>query len=278
MRFSKGNLSRKQRAMLACLFLLPLVVAAGKSSILPTCGLLTRYASLTEVPAEVHGRLQYVLFVPLGAVLVSFCRLTLGIRILGPFRSILIAVAFQITGIPLGLIFLTIVIAVIVVIRPLLKSIRLPYFARVSVIMGTVSAIMVLTILAGIWLEADSLRRTAYFPIVVLCLTGEGFSRTLTREGARSAMWRGAMTVLLAVLFALLTEIHALQQLLLRFPELLIVQIGCVVVIAEYFDLRLLQWMNPAPQRRGSPGRTKEKTTREGRHHNRGAGGVAVKT
>jgi len=278
MRFSKGNLSGKQRVMLACLFLLPLVVAGGKLPILPTCGLLARYASLAEVPAEMHGRLQYVLFVPLGAVLVSFCRLTLGIRILGPFRSILIAVAFQITGIPLGLIFLTIVIAVIVAIRPLLKSIRLPYFARVSVIMGAVSAIMVLTILAGIWLEADSLRRTAYFPVVVLCLTGEGFSRALTREGTRSAMWRGAMTVLLAVLFTLLTEIHALQQLLLRFPELLIVQIGCVVVIAEYFDLRLLQWMNPVPQRRVSPRRTKEKTTREGRHDTRGAGGVAVKT
>jgi hypothetical protein len=278
MRFSKGNLSGKRRAMLACLFLLPLVVAAGKSAVFPTSEFLTRYASLLEVPAEMHRRLQYGLFVPLSAVLVVLCRLTLGIRILGPFRSILIAVAFQITGIPLGLVFLTIVIAVIVVVRPLLKAIRLPYFARVSVIMSAVSAIMMMTILLGTWLEADSLRRTAYFPIVVLCLTGEGFSHALTKEGTRSAMWRGAMTVLLAVLITLLTEIHALQQLLLRFPELLIVQIGCVVVIAEYFDLRLLQWMNPAPQGRVSARRAKGKITREGHHDPCGAGGGAVKT
>lgn len=278
MKFAKGNLSQKHRVILACLFLLPLIVAAGKLSVLPTCELLTRYVSLAEVPAQMHGRLQYVLFVPLGAVLVSFCRLTLGIRILGPFRSILIAVAFQITGIFLGLLFLTIVIAVIVAVRPLLKAIRLPYYARVSVIMGAVSAIMVITILAGIWLEADSLRRTAYFPIVVLCLTGEGFSRTLTREGARSATWRGAMTALLAVLFALLTEIHALRQLLLRFPELLIVQIGCIVVISEYFDLRLLKWMNPAPRQKVSPRRREKKTAKEARHHTRSVGEVASKT
>jgi hypothetical protein len=212
-----------------------------------------------------NTRLQYVLFVPLGAVLVVFCRLTLGIRILGPFRSILIAVAFQITGIVLGLIFLTIVIAVIVVVRPLLKAIRLPYYARVSVIMSAVCAIMTFTILMGTWLETDVLRRTAYFPIVVLCLMGEGFSRTLTKEGTRAAMWRGAMTTLLAVLITLLTAIPGLRQFMMRFPELLIVQLGCIVLISEYLDLRLLQWINPAPPPKASGRKSKRKTSKKAR-------------
>jgi len=278
MGFSKGNLSQNHRVMLALLFILPLMLTVGKWSVFPTSALLTRFASLADVPAAMHARLLYVLFVPLGAVLVVFCRLTLGIRILGPFRSILIAVAFQITGILLGLIFLTIVIAVIVLVRPLLKAIHLPYFARVSVIMSAVSAIMVITILMGTWLEADHLRRTAYFPIVVLCLTGEGFSRTLTKEGARSAIWRGAMTALLAVLITLLTSIPGLRQLMLRFPELLIVQLGCIVVISEYLDLRLLQWINPAPPPKAAPQKGKKKTAKKAREAGRSGEEVAAKT
>ena len=265
MRFSKGNLSRKHRAMLALLFVVPLMLAAGKWSALPTSTFLTRFVSLADIPPEMHSRLQYILFVPLGAIVVVLCRLTLGIRILGPFRSILIAVAFQVTGILLGLAFLTIVIGVIVAIRPLLKAMRLPYFGRVSVILSAVSVMMIVTILLSSWVEADALRRSGYFPIVVLCLTGEGFARTLAKEGPRSAMWRGTMTALLAVLITMISTVEGLQQLLMHFPELLIVQIGCIVVISEYFDLRLLQWINPAPSSEASGWKSERKASTEAR-------------
>jgi hypothetical protein len=80
---------------------------------------------------------------------------------------------------------------------------------------------------------------------VVLCLTGEGFARTLIKEGARSALWRGATTAIVGILLTLLSDIHDFRHMLMQFPELLIFQIGCIVAIAEYFDLRLLQHLNP---------------------------------
>jgi len=245
MKLGKGNLSGGHKLVLAMLFIGPLLVMAGKWAVLPTSELFTRAFSLANLSKDMQGRVTYVLSVPFGAALVVFVRLFLGIRLLGPFRSILIAVAFQITGILPGLVFLAAVIGIVVAIRPLIKALRLPYFARVSVILSTVALIMLIALLASAWLGFASLGRAAYFPIVVLCLMGEGFARTLSREGVRSALWRGAMTALVAVLITFLFQINGFRGLFLHFPELLVVETGCIVVIAEFFDLRLLARLNP---------------------------------
>jgi hypothetical protein len=199
-----------------------------------------------------HHRVTYILFVPFGATLVVFFRLFLGIRLLGPFRSILIAVAFQITGIPLGLGFLAVVTGVIVAIRPRIKAIHLPYFARVSIILSAVALIMIIALLSSAWLDIDALRRMAYFPIFALSLTAEGFARTLSKEGLKSATWRGFMTAFVAVLITLISQIVGFRNLFLYYPELLIIQIGCIMVIAEFFDLRLLQHLNPPTAKKNS--------------------------
>ncbi len=238
-------LSRNQKLALRLLFIIPLLVIIGKLPLAPTAQLFTKFLSLAHVSQSMGSRLEYVLFVPLGAVLVVLFRLTLGIRILGPFRSILLAVAFQRTGIPLGLIFLAIVIALIVTARPMLRDIRLPYFGRVSVMLSEVAVILTITMLAGEWLEADTLLQVAYFPIIALCLTADGFARVLSREGVPSALWRGATTALVAVLIALLSRSQAAKETLLRYPELLFMQIGCIVFIAKFLDFRLLRGLNP---------------------------------
>jgi len=245
MRLSKGNLSGNQKLALGLFFALPLLVVIGKWSVLPTCSLFERVFSLANIPEKMNSRVAYILFVPFGATLVVFFRLMLGIRLLGPFRSILIAIAFQITGILPGLVFLALVVGVVVFIRPQTKAIRLPYFARVSVILSAVASIMILVLLSGAWLDIESLCRLAYFPIIALCLTGEGFARTLSKEGLKSAVWRGAATVLVAIIITFFSQIDGLRSMFLYYPELLICQIGCIVVIAEFFDLRLFSFLNP---------------------------------
>jgi hypothetical protein len=249
-RSAKRGLSLGQILLTLLLFIVPLAITVGKCSALPTSGFLTEWFSLDSLPAGVRQSAGHILFVPLGAVLVVFCRLTLGIRVLGPFRSILLAVAFQVTGVFLGLAFLAVIMAIILAVRPLLRFFRMPYFGRVSSILSVVAAAMVLGLLASAWLETESLHLVASLPIVVLCLMGEGLAKTLAREGPRSALWRGVMTALLAVGITLLTEIPGFRNLLLHYPELLVLQVGCIVVVAKFLNLRLLEWMNPTAVKR----------------------------
>jgi hypothetical protein len=260
---NKGNLSGKENPAMYCganrltppslwrgwllglLLFGPLLVMVGKWHPLPTSDFFMRSLSLANLSKSMESRVGYILFVPFGATVAVFFRLFLGIRLFGPFRSVLLAVAFQITGILPGLAFVAVVIAVVVAIRPFIKAIRLPYFARVSVVLSTVALIMLLALLSSTWLNIGSLRQVAYFPIVVLCLMSEGFAKTLSGEGLRSALWRGVMTVFVAVLITLLYQIHGFRRLFLYFPELLVLEIGCIIVIAEFLNLRLLSWLNP---------------------------------
>jgi hypothetical protein len=242
---STEKLSATQGWILALLFVVPLSLMAAKWPALPTSEFLMKHCSLRTLPPAMQRTVSHILFVPLGAILVVFFRLTLGIRVLGPFRSILLAIAFQITGIPLGLVFLVVTVAVLLALRRPVQVMRLPYFGRISVLLSGVALLMVLGILSGTWLQQDSLHRVAYFPMIVLCLIVDAIGKTVAKEGLRSALWRSTMTVLVAVLLALLAAIQALKHLLLCFPELLIAQIGCIVLISKFLAWRQLQWLNP---------------------------------
>lgn len=228
---AKGYLTYKHRLLLL------IFVACTLLSIIVR---LLYYPIESALPIAMQDRLEYLLFIPLGAFLVVFVRLTLGIRLLGPFRSILIAIAFQVTGILLGLVFMTVVTMFIVMIRPFLKKIRLPYFGRTSFILSAVACIVVAVVFCAAFLEIDSLRRVMYFPIVVLSLIGEGVSRTVTKEGWLPALWRSFTTILVAIVITGLANIPGFSQILITFPELLLLQIAGIVFISEYLDLRLL--------------------------------------
>ena len=122
---------------------MPALILVVRYPGLPSSEFLEHHLSLATLPVRVQRRIGDVLFFPLGALLVVFVRLTLGLRVLGPFRPVLIAIAFRIAGIAFGVAFLCLTIGILVGIRPQVKSLAMPYFARVSVMLSAVSAIIV---------------------------------------------------------------------------------------------------------------------------------------
>jgi hypothetical protein len=231
--------------LLLLLFGVPLALLLAKWSGLTAGTFLAEHVSLASLPTRLQDKLARILFVPLGAMLVVLVRLTLGLRVLGPFRSILLAVTFQITGVVLGMIFLATTIAIVVGIRPSIRSLGLPYFGRITVILSTVAMLMTLGVMAGDWLHLAVLQTIAYFPIVVLCLVADAFARTMNTEGLRSALWRGSMTAVVAVALGALANAPMLADLLRHYPELLIAQIGGIILISRWMAWRLLERFNP---------------------------------
>ncbi|UCE24498.1 MAG: hypothetical protein JSU74_00155 [Candidatus Zixiibacteriota bacterium] len=254
-----GNLTGAAGLAVIALFVVPLSLIAFRLSTLPGSDAIGNLISLTGLHEDVSQQIEIVVFLPLAALLIVVFRVMLGIRVLGPFRSILLAVAFQVTGITIGLIFLTLVVLVIVAVRPFLREIRLPYFARVAASLSIVVIMIVLVLVVARWMSIHSLTSVAYFPIVVLCLTGDGFARTIHREGITSAIWRGSMTALTAVIIAGLASVELLAGVMMHFPELILVQIGLIIIVSEYFGFRLLAPLNPPPRKRQGKDRGKRK-------------------
>lgn len=236
-------------ASLVGLFVIaPLAIVAIKLSNLPVAEFLARTISLEGLPSEVTAQLRLALLVPLGAVVVVLFRLTLGIRVLGPFRPILIAIALQLTGLGAGLAFLILVMATVAIIRPLVRGAGLPYFARVLVLVSTVAVFAIAAVLVSNWLQMEQLLRIAFFPIVVLCLVAESFARTLYDEGAGSAVWRAVMTLLAALLIYAIAALPGLLNALLIFPELTLLSLAMIVVVANRLNFRLFAAFNPLPR------------------------------
>ena len=249
---AKGNLSPASLWGLGILAGLPLLSVALRILALPgvvgpevggilTIGTtLTQIFSLSDIPPDQRGQVLHLLFLPTSALLVALARLTFGLRVLG-FRSILIAVGFHQSGIVPSLLLITIAVVTIVLVRPWLREIRLPYYGRVSVILCIVALTMVGALLAGPWMRSDILWGMAYFPVIVLGMLAEGVANTVDRDNVVTATWRAITTISLAFVIAMVCWIPVLRSVLLQFPELALTQIVGIVVIAEFFDLRLFQ-------------------------------------
>jgi len=240
--------SSSRRWLFAVFLVAPLITILAKLGIVPAPVGLDTWFTLADLPERMQGHVEFIMYVPLGAVVVAFFRLTLGMPVLGLFRPILLAIALRIIGIPIGLAFLTLVLGVTVLMLPLLKGAH--YYSRVPVQLSIAANFLLLPLIAGRWWHDEWLQRLAHFPIIPLALICEGFTKTLDDKGFAEAAWPTANTILLGILISQVTRIPGAMHLLLRFPEVLVAQVGVVLVIGEYLHFEFLKDTNPFATRR----------------------------
>lgn len=224
-----------------------LLIAAGVALVvarldgMSTQEFMAEHVSLDPLPYEIDDQIAGLLIVPLGAVVVVLFRLTLGVTMLGPFRPILIALALEHTGVVAGTLFTAAVMAAVALVRPRLRNVSLPYFSRLMVLLTCVVMLQVAVVLVGDSADWESFARVAFFPIVVLCLTADGFARVLARDGMRVAVWRGASTLGIAVAIDGLFAIPGVRELVFAYPELMLVELALLLLISGFLNLRLFE-------------------------------------
>jgi 7 transmembrane helices usually fused to an inactive transglutaminase len=245
--------SREHWALTALMLIPAGAIALARWHALPSASFLAHQLSLAATPGPLQHTVKDILFVPIGALIVVIFRLTLGIRVLGPFRSILLAFAFLATGVTVGIVFLTLTILILLLARPAIRALRLPYFGRVSVMISAVALVMTVGTLSAGWLGSPSLRNVAHFPIVVLVLVGEKVAQTINREGLRSGISRATSTALVGIVVTAVASLPGLDRILLSHPELLLVEIWLIVTVSTLCSWRLLASLTSAPDDRSRP-------------------------
>ncbi len=217
---------------------------------LPTADPVNRWLSLDGLPPNVHGQLQFAVFVPIGSLVLVCARYLLGLRAFGVFSPILIALGLTSAGYLVGLGFLLLALVVVALgIRPSLKRHRLPYVARVSVLLSAVAVLLVSVVLLAQTLDAPLASRLAAYPVIALCLVCERFAASITATGVAAATHRVAVTVGVAVVIALLAGPAGGERLVTRIPELLLLMIAAMVYVPKHLDLRLFA-SDPVPRRK----------------------------
>ena len=196
--------------------------------------------TLEWVPPADRNVVTYLLLLPTAALLITIARLTFGLRVLG-YRSILIAAGFQEIGIVPSLVVMTAVLGIIALLRPTMRRVRLPLYARVSMILSITACMMVAALFLGPWLRSELIWSLAFFPVIILAMMAESIAGTLDQHNAATAIWRLGWTLVVALLLFALMNSPAVLNIAMRFPELMVTQLVAIVLVSEYLDLRLFQ-------------------------------------
>jgi uncharacterized protein with transglutaminase domain len=239
--------TRRLDILALALLALPLAVTLAKLPIFPGAAALANVVTAAGLTADLRAIALDIVFVPLGALVVLAFRLTLGLRVLGLFRPILLAFAFDAIGMPLALGLLIPILLFVLLLRPLLAGGH--NYARMAVLLSLVAVLLLVPLVIGSRWNLAWLQRLAHFPLIALCLTCESFARTVDRDGVPEALWRALMTVAAAAAIAALATLARESELFLRFPELLLTQAGCVLLIRQRLSFRLFDGTNPLNRR-----------------------------
>lgn len=206
--------------------------------------------TLDWIPPLDRAGILYILLLPTAALIIALARLTLGIRVLG-FRSILIAIGFQEIGVIPSLLLIATIVCTIVAIRPAMRRSRLPLYARVAVILGIVAMTMTAGLIVGASLGSATLFSFAFFPVVILAMLAESIADTVSRSSLGTAAWRTGWTIAVALVIAGISGLDVVRDVALECPELILTQVAIVILLAEFFDLRLLQDVGGSSRDRG---------------------------
>ncbi|SFR77096.1 Inactive transglutaminase fused to 7 transmembrane helices [Marinobacter daqiaonensis] len=197
------------------------------------------FLSLYELPIEEQGMFRMLLLLPLGALVVAFMRIIVGVRTSGTFMPILIAVAFVQTSLVPGLVAFLSVVAVGLMMRGYLSSLNLLLVSRISALIILVIAITTGFSIIGYQMGFNTGMTVTFFPMVILAWTIERMSILWEEDGPREVMVQGGGSLFVAVLAYLLMDMPLARHLTFNFPELHLVTFGLILLMGQYTGYKL---------------------------------------
>ncbi len=195
--------------------------------------------SVSGLPIEEQSMFKLLFLLPLGALVIVFLRLVVGLRTSGTFMPILIALAFVQTSLPLGLSSFVVLVAVGLVLRSYLSSLDLLLVARIASLIVIVILLISLFSLVGYRMGISTGLTITFFPTVIIAWTIERMSILWEEEGPFEVASQGGGSLLAAVLAYLVMEQRVVQHLTFNFPELNLIVLAVILLIGQYTGYRL---------------------------------------
>ena len=186
--------------------------------------------------------LKLLLLLPVGGLITVFFRNVVGLEPFGVFLPALLAATFHQTGLMWGLLSFGLVIGICSFVRFLLDLLDIAHTPKLAIIMTTVVTAMLSLTYAGLKLDFPKLAFVSFFPIVVLTMTVERFSRTISEEGWDIAARRTLATMIAISCCFYFMELKVLQLFFMTFPEALLFIVALNIWIGQWRGIRLVEY------------------------------------
>ncbi|MCG9724397.1 inactive transglutaminase family protein [Vibrio brasiliensis] len=197
--------------------------------------------SIHSLPLEEQAMFKTIMLIPIGALIVVFLRVIIGLKTSGTFMPVLIAVAFVQTQLVTGIVGFLLIVGTGLVIRSYLSKLNLLLVARISAVIITVIMIIsVFTVVAFKIGLTEGLSIT-FFPMIILSWTIERMSILWEEEGAKEVVLQGGGSLLTAVLVYLAMTNSFIQHLTFNFIGLQLIVLAAILLLGTYTGYRLTE-------------------------------------
>lgn len=197
--------------------------------------------SIHSLPLEEQAMFKTIMLIPIGALIVVFLRVIIGLKTSGTFMPVLIAVAFVQTQLFTGIVGFLLIVGTGLVIRSYLSRLNLLLVARISaVIIAVIMIISVFTVVAFKIGLTEGLSIT-FFPMIILSWTIERMSILWEEEGAKEVVLQGGGSLLTAVLVYLAMTNSYIEHLTFNFIGLQLIVLAGILLLGTYTGYRLTE-------------------------------------
>ncbi len=199
--------------------------------------------SLFSLPLQTQSVYRILMLIPIGALLVVLLRNVIGIRTLGTFMPVLIALALRETQLPVGLMLFIVLVGLGLGVRRYLEQLKLLVVPRLAAVLTMVILMMAAFSVVTHLLGLEQGLSVALFPMVILTMAIERMSILWEETGPGDALRQGLGTLIVATFIYLVMAVPILAHLVFVFPELNLVLLAAILLLGRYSGYRLTEFI-----------------------------------
>ncbi|MDO6747528.1 inactive transglutaminase family protein [Gilvimarinus sp. 1_MG-2023] len=192
-----------------------------------------------SLPIEEQSMFKMLFLLPLGAMVVVFMRVMIGLKTAGTFMPILISLAFLQTSLIPGLVSFILIVGLGLLLRSYLSYLNLLLVARIATLIVLVIFLISILSLVGYQLGFNAGITITFFPMIIIAWTIERMSILWEEEGPHEVLIQGGGSLLVAVIAYLLMNVQLISHLSFNFPELNLVILALILMMGQYTGYKL---------------------------------------
>ncbi len=197
--------------------------------------------SLYSLPIEEQSVFKLLLLLPVGALIVTFMRIIVGVRTSGTFMPVLIAVSFLQTQLVQGLTAFIGIVLLGLVLRGYLSKLNLLMVARISTLIVLVIFLTSMISVLGHELGFNVGLTVTFFPMIIIAWTIERMSILWEEEGSREVLIQALGSLCVAILAYVCMQMEIIRHLTFNFPEIHLVLLAFILMMGQYTGYKLTE-------------------------------------
>jgi hypothetical protein len=197
--------------------------------------------SLYALPPAEWQLVEFLLLLPVAALIICIYRNIIGLQSFGTFAPALIGLAFRTSERLPGILVFVSIVLIGWSVRRLLDRYHLLQVPRTAFLLTLVVLILVTAVVTANFQEVAATRYVSLFPLVILTGMIERFWTLEAEDGTAASFKTLLCTMLIAASISLFVSIPAVVNHMVTFPETLGVIMACQLLLGRYTGYRLTE-------------------------------------